>query len=256
MPALRNNGYTDDPRLDRLPQFDEKSRSFPIRAAAEAIRPRSFSWRVNPPYVIDQGREGACVGFAVTNELQAWPAEVRPGSLELATRFAREHIYWEAQRIDPWPGGAYPGAGPFMEGTSVLAGMKIAQQLGYFREYRWAFGLADLVHGLGRNGPAVLGIDWYDSMYRPQDNWVRVSGSVVGGHAILARAVRIVWAINRAMPGSWQAVDLDTSYVVLRNSWGAGWGNGGDAKISLRDLGTLLDHQGEGVFAVGRRTQP
>jgi len=256
MVQLRDGSTVEDPRLGRLVQFDEASRSYPIRAAGVLSRPRSYTWRIVVTWVIDQYREGACIGLGITNEAQCRPSEVDFGSKLAAEKFGREQIYWGAQRIDPWPGGSYPGASPRYEGSSVLAGMKVAQRLGYFREYRWAFGLQDVVHGIGHNGPAVLGINWYDTMYSPAGGWISPRrGRVVGGHAILARAVKILW-LNKALAGTWAGVDLDRSYVVLRNSWGISWGDHGDAKLTLSDLGWLLDQQGEAVFAVDRVAKP
>ena len=256
---LRNDTSTSDARLDRITQFDERSRAFPV-AGAEATqpRPRSYTWRIGKAGVPDQGAEGACVGFAILNELLARPAEVRFGGLVLATRFARESIYWAAQRIDPWPGGAYPGAFPRYEGTSILAGVKIAQGLGFFRTYRWAFSLRDLVLGVGHNGPAVIGVNWYDSMYRPDaKHFIRPQGQYVGGHAILVRAVKLAFTNHRVLwwKRTWTDVDLDKSYVTLRNSWGPTYGDEGDCYMTLRDLEALLAQAGEAVFFEFRTTQ-
>jgi hypothetical protein len=76
MVQLRDGSAVEDPRLDRLVQFDEASRSYPIRAAGAPSRPRSYTWQVMTPWVIDQYREGACVGLCITNEAQSRPAEV------------------------------------------------------------------------------------------------------------------------------------------------------------------------------------
>lgn len=251
---LKDGSFTEDRRLDRLVHYDEKSLEFPIRTQLpERKKPRSYSWRMLGD-VLDQGREGACVGFSVTHELMARPAEVDPPGSD--SQFAREQIYWPAQRIDPWPGGAYPGASPFYEGTSVLAGVKVAHRLGYFDEYRWAFGLEDLVLGVGRHGPALLGLWWHGGMFRPDPNgFITPTGGKFGGHAILCVAVKIVWK-----PGSKREtlddVDFDQSYVVLLNSWGMDWGYRGLCKVRLRDMRTLLLDQGEAVFMVRRTIHP
>jgi hypothetical protein len=82
-------------------------------------------------------------------------------------RFAREEIYWRAQREDQWDGGSYPGAKPFYEGTSVVAGGEVCRELDLITEYRWANTIDDLVLAVGCHGPAVIGIEWRDSMYEP-----------------------------------------------------------------------------------------
>lgn len=261
---LKDGSISADPRLDRLEHFDPRSRAYPIvralpYAGGPALRPRSYTWRITKREVLNQGSEGACVGHAVTNELLARPAETRFGGFNQAQRFAREQVYWEAQKIDPWPGGAYPGADPFYEGTSILAGVKVAQRLGYFKEYRWAFGLRDLALGVGYNGPALIGVPWYDSMYTPdENNFILPMGRIVGGHAILVRAIKMKFGSHKFSwwKRTWEDVDLDESYVTLRNSWGGDYGNKGDCYMTLRNLGALLDQRGEAVFFLNRTSNP
>lgn len=257
MVKLKDGTIVDDARLDRLIQFDKKSKNFPVAATIDERKLRSNTWRIVSDYIIDQGAEGACVGFSITNELMARPAEVKFPDLSTANEFARSNIYHEAQRRDPWEGGAYPGASPHYEGTSVLAGMQAAHALGYFKEYLWAFGLKDLVFGLAYKGPAVLGLWWFDTNYTPDaDGYIRPLGNKVGGHAILARAVKLV-KLNEGLALTWDNVDLDRSYIILRNSWGVwGYNGSGDCFVSLRDMGNWLNDQGEAVFAVARKSRP
>jgi hypothetical protein len=225
---LRDGSTVEDPRLDWLPYKDDRSRKYPIRELLGTAGPRSYTWGVpgGVGQVLDQGREGACVGFAWAAERAARPVP-RP-----TTNADALAIYRAAQVIDEWPGEAYSG-------TSVLAGAKVARERGWLREYRWAFGLDDALAAISRHGPAVLGIPWYDSMYRPTVNngraTITVSGSVVGGHAILARGV----SVKRRQ-------------VMLRNSWSALWGLSGDAWISWDDLGRLLADGGECAVPVVR----
>lgn len=213
------------PLLDRLVEFDERSRNYPIRQllAAEPRPPRSYTWRCTP--TLDQGREGACVGFAWAHEAAARPVVI-PG-VDEAGAFA---LYRLAQTLDQWPGEAY-------QGTSVLAGAKAATQLSQLFEYRWAFGLADTLEAISYRGPAVLGVNWYEGMFRPYDDgFLRPSGAAVGGHAILAKGVSV-----------------KRQAVLLHNSWGAGWGSNGEAWLSFEDLGRLLAEDGEACIPVRRR---
>jgi hypothetical protein len=215
--------------LGRLPQFDERSRSFPIRTLVATYAPRSYTWSCGA--VLDQGAEGSCVGHAWAHELIA-----RPLVMASITQLFAVSVYHEAQRIDEWPGGSYLGASPRYEGTSVLAGAKVIQREGYIAEYRWAFGLDDRVLALGYKGPAVLGIDWHESMFDPDaSGLLHVTGSAVGGHAILANGVSIAKRLVR-----------------LHNSWGPDWGLNGEAFISFDDLRALLGRGGEACIPIGR----
>lgn len=211
-----------DRTLDRLPEFDERSRSFPIRAAVGDKPLRSYTWRCDT--WLDQGQEGQCVGFAWAHDLAARPAE-RPADAALA-----RSVYHQAQRIDEWPGEAYSG-------TSVLAGAKVVHGLGHFAEYRWAFSFTDALLAIGYAGPAVLGINWWTGMFdTDSDGFIAPTGQVEGGHAILAYRVQ-----------------ARLGFVELHNSWGQSWGVNGRARLRFADLAALLDQQGEACIPVQRR---
>lgn len=240
---LKNGSLTRDRRLDRVIEFDERSRDFPIRAIVDQRPPRSYTWNFWPEFdsgPFDQGSEGSCVGFAWTHE-----CGIRPLATLKDPAFAREQVYWEAQKIDFWPGGAYPGADPFYEGTSILAGAKVMHKAGFFREYRWAFGLQDLIQAVSYHGPAVLGVNWHFEMYFPDHNgFIRPRGPVFGGHAIVCAGI-----------------DVGGKFFKVINSWGPGWGRPqgeallpGWCRISFSDMSKLLQDNGEACIPSVRRS--
>lgn len=237
MPRMRNGTTVTDPRLDRLNQVDERNCAYPSRALLTAAQQAPFTrlWTtLTGAPVLDQGREGACTGFGVTNELRFYPKCVRG----LDDVFARETIYWNAQRNDPWPGGAYPGASPLYEGTSVLAAVKQAQTLGYYREYRWAFTEDDLALSVSHLGPVILGVDWWTGMMHPDTSGaLHRTGQVEGGHCVL------VIGINTT-----------SSYYTIYNSWGPTWGRTGKARITRTDMAALLAANGDACVITARST--
>lgn len=231
-----------DSRLGRHVHFDAKSANFQLRTLITAdnlTNIETTEWRCD--YFLNQGQEGSCVGFSTAHEIGAIPV---PVFVDFAIG---RRIYKLAQeKYDPWPGEAY-------EGTSVLAGMLAAQELGYIGEFRWAGvgsgrPLEDLVLALCNLGPGVFGIPWYQGMMNIDNNgFIWPSGNQVGGHAICAIGIVINW-ISGSSIRNFDNVDLDRSYIILHNSWGQGWGRQGRCYITLRNIDKLISEWGE--FAI------
>lgn len=211
------------PAFGRLVEFDERSRSYPVRTLLGERRvPQPRFWLCNQ--VLDQGQEGACVGFSWSHELIADPEPVPDVTYDYAMM-----LYREAQKLDEWFGEDY-------EGTSVLAGAKATVAAGWLQEYRWAFGLDDVLETLSYLGPVILGINWYAGMMQPDpDGYIFPTGEVMGGHAILANAV-----------------DPVSHTVELHNSWGRDWGVNGTCLLDWSDLDRLLHEEGEACVPVVR----
>jgi hypothetical protein len=112
-------------------------------------------------------------------------------------------------------------------------------EMGYMREYRWAFSLEDILKTVSYRGPIVMGTDWYEGMMEPDsEGYIRPTGGVIGGHA---------WLIK--------AVSVPRKRVTVHNSWGIGWGRYGDAYLTWDDL-NFLRRGGEACVPVGRRKPP
>ncbi len=170
---------------------------------------------------LDQGVEGACTGFGTGHVLAAKPLD-RPDIDEETAR----QIYHEARRLDEWPGEDY-------EGSSVNGAMEAARTQGLITEWRWCKTITEVKHALSYPGPLVIGVNWYDSMYEPDERGIlRVSGNIIGGHCLMLGGFRL------------QPSD-GVVYYNLDNSWGPEWGRNGSCLISEFDLERLLQEQGE-----------
>lgn len=236
-------------KFDWKSRHDERSRQYPMRAllppanVSVSFR-RQIVW--NPGEILDQGNEGACVGFGWTQEALMSPVRV-PVNHMLKRLFiggngnsVAHTIYREAKGQDDWPGDDY-------EGTSVLAGAKVMSSLYYLREYRWCFDIIDVIQTLIHHGPVVLGIEWHESMYKPDlYGELTVSGPVVGGHCIVASGYHPQKIVH---PSSAQPA---RPMIQLTNSWGSDWGHGGQAWIEVPALRSLLEANGEACVPVHR----
>lgn len=213
------------PRLDWRSEHDPRSRDFRATAGVTRAPLQDVVWAPGPD-VLDQGAEGACVGFALAGLLAAEPIRQADVDADLA-----RSVYREAQTVDEVPGEDYVG-------TSVLAGLKVGQGRGWWSGYRWAFGTADVAQAVIRQGPVVVGVPWFDGMYATDPGGqVVVRGEQVGGHALVV----VGFLLDHQGRGP--------TFVWL-NSWGPEYGEDGVGYVSAADLGRLLAQRGEAAVVV------
>lgn len=220
-------------------EHDERSKNFPIRdVIREGIVPVKKMW--DEGTVLDQGQEGACVGFGWTGEYLAQPAAPAKQPSQAAGNVFAASVYRDAKKIDEYPGENY-------DGTSVLAGAKVMMSKGFIKSYRWCFSIADIRDAIIQEGPVVIGIPWKDGMYQTDANGiVKVSGKLVGGHCILLTGYDPAMKIG----------SRKHEVFRWRNSWGTGYGVNGSGYIKASDLAKLLKTEGEACVPIGRLTPP
>ena len=222
--------------FDWTSQHDPKSRKYAIRSLLKQrnIEKKPAFWKEG--VTLDQGSEGACVGFAWMGELLAEPeAPKAQPSFDYANSLAVS-FYNEAKTVDQWFGENY-------EGTSVLAGAKIMQKSGFIGEYRWCFGIDDVRDAIISEGPVVIGIPWFDGMYDTAPNGlVKLAGQPTGGHAIVLTGYHPRMRFGQ------------TTHEVFRwrNSWGTDYGINGSGWIKAKDLAKLLAQNAEACVPMQR----
>lgn len=202
-------------RLGRLVSPDDRDRRFQIRRQRSPLVRRY--WRDSAAW-LNQGDTPSCVGHAWSH----WALNA-----PIIQSIDPMGVYRLAQCVDEWPGEEY-------DGTSVRAGAKVMELLGFISEYRWAWTLPPMIDALLTQGPVVLGINWYAGMDEPdRDGFLHPTGELVGGHAILATGI-----------------DVERKKIRLKNSWGQEWGENGRAWLSFDDARRLISEDGEVCLAI------
>ncbi len=114
-------------------------------------------------------------------------------------------------------------------GSSGLAAMKAAQQLGYVKGYGHAFGLQEALEALVV-GPVITGVSWYASFDKPKrsDGTITKAGHPSGGHEFLVIGL-----------------DVERQMVRACNSWGTDWGDSGYFQFSFEVWDQLLHLHGD-----------
>lgn len=183
---------------------------------------RKKTW--TPPPIWNQGQTGTCVGHGCACTLGATPYK------HTGDPFS---IYDLATTLDGFPDNDHnPNSG-----TTVRAGMKAMEQMGFLKSYVWAYSAKEVANWILRRGPVVIGIPWYSGMSGVNvDGYVTPNGSNVGGHCVC------VYGAN-----------VNTQTLLLQNSWGPGWGRGGRFKMTFDVLDNLLSDHGECCAAVERK---
>lgn len=211
--------------LGRLHAADERDRKHMMMAmlpAEVAVRTRKKYWS-SIGWWGNQGDTPECVAYAWTHWLEDGPTP-QVGKCPCQEP---DDTYAKAQLIDEWAGQPH-------DGTTVRAGAKVLQDLGYIKEYKWAFDIETLKIALLTAGPVVVGTDWKTDMFTPNaEGLIKVNGKIEGGHAYKL-----------------DGIDLDKGLIRIKNSWGRDWGQRGFAFISLDDMAGLIEAKGEVCLAI------
>jgi len=235
--------YKKDPEDERDFKLSSKFKSFDTVLAK---LPARVDHTPDMTPIRDQGQLGSCVGFAVT-AMKEWQ-EAKEHEAELAEgkkdhRKGKEYdlseswVYWNAKKIDPWPGE---------EGTSIRYAMKVLNRLGTPTEKGWPYDdvnigepkswatlvakwswiadywrvstLDELKVALSK-GPVPIGIPCFEEIFYVGSDGVIAypmnPDNIYGGHAVCA-----------------VGYDDLTKLVKFKNSWGRYWGKGGYGYIN------------------------
>lgn len=234
---------SEDPRLDWVSKHDDRSQNYRMadKLGAAEIEVKAKRWA--PGTTLDQGREGACVGFGWTQEFLSSPRPFTGVHPDRANIYAAGY-YHECLANDEYPGEAD-------EGTSVLAGAQTAVRRGLIEEYRWCMSMDEIRNTLmaaakDGGGPVVIGIPWHYNMYwTDKEGLVDVEGDLVGGHCLL---------LDEYHPARlFRKQDKRMAVYGWHNSWGNDYGTRGRGYIREEDLRDLLKTWGEACVPIGRK---
>jgi hypothetical protein len=212
--------------LGRLPAPDQRDKLWPMRAVLppEPLPLYRYWPRLS---ILDQGQTGTCVAHAWMSLHQGSPIRFKADPA-----FDAFALYRKIVLQDEWPendGEATAPVEQMQSGTSVRAGAKACQALGWLSGYVWAQSLDDIVRHVALRGPVVVGFTAYESIFSPDaKGFVGISGRVVGGHA---------WVID--------GINRTQGSVRCRNSWGRAYARGGLFWMTLENVERLLREDGE-----------
>lgn len=236
--------------LDVRPD-DADARDFLYHPTLQPL-PSRIDHRRRVPKILDQGEDGACVGYALAAVINLSTASRRVGGgrrpAAAATVSARM-LYEMGQRFDEWQGQAYVG-------TSLRGGMKAWNRLGATSERRWPNHSADREWTPARAEDAMrrpLG-----AYYRIHDgNPAELQAAIVEADAVLVSLwVHPGWRADQLLPPrrgdtirlrridsraggaglhAVAVVGYTADGLIVQNSWGRTWGSGGFALLSWDD---------------------
>ncbi len=202
--------------LGLIESVDMRDALYPMRLQLERIEGPVREYRYwDRGETLNQGSEGACVGFG-------WAAWYNCKPRGFYAQKGNDYgfsVYHRAQELDEWPGTDYSG-------TSVRAGARVMLEEETLTSYLWAASSDEIRAWIKAYGPVVVGHKWLRSMDRPRasDGMLVVdpASGVRGGHCTMLYAVSA------------------SDDVLGQNSWGDDWGKEGSYKLDKAGLETLI----------------
>jgi hypothetical protein len=253
-PAKRKPSIARLGRLDAMPDRVD-TRDWFYRPSLIALPERLVNIH-RVPVVLDQGREGACTGFALAAVINYHLAQ-RGGPARDRLPVSPRMLYEMARHYDEWPGEDY-------EGSSARGAMKGWVRHGVCREKDWPqnrHGPQHLTPQVVKAARAVPGGAFYRVMHREvrdmhaalaelgilyvtlmvHDGWDEPgpASETIGFEAEdRARRVRlpVITRTGRAESGHAVAIcGYNENGFIIQNSWGPSWGRGGFALLPYED---------------------
>jgi len=221
--TIEQGKYTaSDARLGRHVRHDSRSRAYAFRPRSVNVKSVKHIRRVQ---IFDQGQVGSCTGNAALGCLATGPFyDTVPAGVIAWSEEEALNLYAYATRLDDQP-GQYP---PDDTGSDGLAVAKACVASGLISGYQHAFSPLAALSAL-QTRPLIVGTDWYEGMYEPdQYGVVQATGLVAGGHEYVM-----------------DEYDAARQLVGFQNSWGEDWGQGGRFYMSVEMFSFLLSRAGD-----------
>ena len=205
--------------LGRIPSpfdvRDYKLSSFMPKVRTTTITEREWEF---PAESLNQDDTNHCTGFSGANFGINLPVQ------DFYTNEDGHRFYYLCKEIDGEPKNE--------DGSYIRSIAKVLRNIGRIETYAFASNVEEIKWWVLNRGSVVVGTLWTSDMFTPdENNVIRPTGEVVGGHAYLIRGY-----IN--------------GYFIIRNSWGNEWGINGDALISFEDFERIFISGGEAMTAV------
>lgn len=204
--------------LGRTIDHDPRNRAHDVETRLANVPIRAVEWTRHSK-ILDQGTIGSCTGNAMAGWLGCEPHCTDPLRAALYDERLAVTLYSAATRLDRCP-GHYDPADPDSQdtGSSGLAVAKAAKRAKLISAYTWAFSTRGLLRAL-QHGPVLVGSEWPAGFDEPDRYGVVTPAGVSrGGHEYLVRGYR---------------PDDGGGWLLCSNSWGPGWGLGGEFLMSL-----------------------
>ncbi|MDJ1180451.1 C1 family peptidase [Roseofilum sp. BLCC_M91] len=225
-----------DTRPDTLDFRDKLYEATLVEVPARIDLEEYMKWNIP---ILDQGREGACTGFALAT-VAHYLLTKRYG-LKNLTQVSPWMLYAMAKRYDEWPGEDY-------EGSSARGAMKAWHKHGVCSDRIWT-------HRSGKVKRDLNDSQASDAAQRPLGAYYRVNHKdLVAMHSAIAE-VGVLYATGLVHEG-WEQIGSDGVIPLkktirgghafalvgydergfwFQNSWGNSWGKNGFALITYDD---------------------
>lgn len=217
--------------LGRNPShFDIRNLDFRIRDLTDMKPPRDFAFDTPGP-ILNQGSTPSCTGHGSRGWELCLPVSDPVAADETQIPDPRAVQIWQQAQIEEF-GHTDPNDGATIHGIAKVLSDPSNSVLapdGHSRmgTYVWAYDLEEILSFVTNEGPMIIGVTWYNSMFHTDSEGIMTidpQSGVAGGHCVYIRGALPSKGLIGPIP----------------NSWGTGYAKNGEFYIPVEQFKLLL----------------
>ena len=217
--------------MGRIPShFDARNLRYRIQDTTSMLPPHDQVWESKGP-ILNQGSTPSCTGHGALGWEMCLPGDAPTTPDDQKSPDPRAVLIWQQAQLEGF-GHIDPNDGATIHDIAKVLSDPMNEVLAVngkprMGSYVWGFDMNEILSFISNEGPMIIGVTWYKSMFSPDaDGIAKIDpdSGVAGGHCVYIRGC----SLTKGLVGP------------IANSWSATWGKQGEFYLPVGQFKLLL----------------